>query len=60
MTEEQILEEEYELFPLVSKLLVPEERADLGRRMGYLVQQLLEEGDPRMHVPEETERPAPL
>jgi hypothetical protein len=60
LTEAHILEEEHELFPLVRKLVSAEERAQLGLRMDALTQELLEEGEPRTHVPQETEQAAPI
>ena len=52
-------EEEKELFPKVKKLLDAERLEDLGDEMMELAEEL-REGEPRMQVPEETDRPADI
>lgn len=60
LTEEHLIEEEHELFPKVRKQMSRDELRQLGARMNEMVAQLRREGAPRMHVPEETEAPAPI
>jgi len=58
LTEEHVIEEEQELFPTVRKLMAAEELRALGRRMTELESELRLEGEPRAHIPEETEQAA--
>ena len=58
LTEEHVIEEEQELFPKVRKLIAAGELRELGRRMTELEAELRREGQPRAHVPQETEQAA--
>jgi hemerythrin superfamily protein len=60
LTEEHVIEEEQELFPKVRKLLAAEELRQLAMRMTELESELRREGEPRAHIPEETEQAAPI
>jgi hemerythrin superfamily protein len=60
LTEEHVIEEEQELFPKVRKLLAAEELRELARRMTELESELRRQGEPRAHIPEETEEAAPI
>ena len=60
LTEEHVIEEEQELFPKVRKLIAAEELRELGRRMTELESELRRAGEPRAHIPEETEQAAPI
>jgi hemerythrin superfamily protein len=60
LTEEHVIEEEQELFPKVRKLMAAEELRELGRRMTELESELRRAGQPRAHIPEETEQAAPI
>ena len=48
------------LFPKVMTLLTADQRAELGNKMEALQQRLLQRGDPREAVAEQTDRAAPL
>jgi hemerythrin superfamily protein len=58
--EHHVREEEKELFPRVRKECTPEELDDLGDRMETMADRLFDEGDPSKHIPEQTDRPAPI
>jgi hemerythrin-like domain-containing protein len=58
--EHHVHEEEEELFPAVKNLLEPEELEELAEEMQELAEELREQGAPRMQVPNETDRPAPI
>ncbi len=60
LTEEHLIEEEHDLFPKVRRRMNKEALRQLGARMNEMVEALRREGSPRMHVPEETEAPAPI
>jgi iron-sulfur cluster repair protein YtfE (RIC family) len=60
LTEEHLIEEEHELFPKVRKQMSAEALRELGAQMNDLVEELRREGAPRMHVPQETDAPAPI
>ena len=60
LTEEHVIEEEQELFPRVRQLMAAEELHQLARRMTELESELRREGEPRAHIPEETEQAAPI
>lgn len=60
LTEEHVIEEEQELFPTVRKLMAAEELRELAMRMTELESELRREGEPRAHIPEETEQAAPI
>jgi hemerythrin superfamily protein len=60
LTEEHVLDEERELFPLVRKAMDEAELQDLGARMQELVDKLRREGAPRTHVGAETGEAAPI
>ncbi len=60
LTEEHVIEEEMELFPMVRKLFDAGELRELSERMVQLEAQLRDEGDPRLHTREELEAPAPI
>jgi iron-sulfur cluster repair protein YtfE (RIC family) len=60
LTEEHVIEEEHELFPQVRRQMDAAELRELGARMNELTEQLRREGAPRLHVPDETEAPAPI
>ena len=53
-------EEEGELFPKLRRMLSEDERAALGNECLAMFEMLLEMGDPRMNVPQETAEAAPL
>lgn len=53
-------EEEGELFPKLRRMLSAEERAALGNECLAMFETLLEMGNPRMNVPNETAEAAPL
>ena len=53
-------EEEKELFPKARKLLGADRLRELGEEMEELAQELVDAGEPRLHVPDETERAAPI
>lgn len=59
LVEEHVIEEEHELFPLVRKLTGAAELRELARQMAELEAEL-RQGEPRAHIPEETEEPAPI
>jgi hemerythrin superfamily protein len=60
LTEEHVIEEEHDLFPKVRKLLNRDQLVELAQRMSALMEELQREGEPRRHVLEETEAPAPV
>ena len=60
LIDEHVVEEEQELFPKVRQLLAAEELRELARRMTELESELRREGEPRAHIPEETEEAAPI
>jgi len=60
LTEEHVIEEETELFPLVRKLCGADELRELAAHMTELTEELRREGAPRTQVPNETEEPAPI
>ncbi len=60
LTEEHVIEEEQELFPKVRKLIAAGELRELGRRMTELESELRRQGEPRAHIPQETEQAAPI
>jgi hemerythrin superfamily protein len=60
LTEEHVIEEEQELFPKVRKLMSSGELRELAMRMTELESELRREGEPRAHIPEETEEAAPI
>ena len=60
LTEEHVIEEEQELFPKVRKLIAADELHELARRMTELEAELRREGEPRAHVPQETEQAATI
>jgi hemerythrin superfamily protein len=60
LTEEHVIEEEQELFPKVRKLMAAEELRQLAMRMTELESELRRQGEPRAHIPEETEQAAPI
>ena len=60
LTEEHVIEEEQELFPKVRQLLAADELRELARRMTELESVLRRAGEPRAHIPEETEQAAPI
>jgi hemerythrin-like domain-containing protein len=51
-------EEEKELFPKVRKLLGKERLEELGEEMQQMADDLMEAGEPRMQVPNETDHAA--
>ncbi len=53
--EHHVEEEEKELFPKVRKSCSKEELEDLGKRMETLAEELLEEGQPSRHIPDQTD-----
>jgi hemerythrin superfamily protein len=53
--EHHVEEEEKELFPKVRKSCSKEELEDLGKRMETLAKELLEEGQPSRHIPNQTD-----
>jgi hemerythrin-like domain-containing protein len=53
-------EEEKELFPKVRKLLGKERLEELGEEMQQMADDLMEAGEPRMQVPNETDHAAPI
>jgi len=53
-------EEEGELFPKLRRMLSADERAALGNECMAMFEMLIEMGDPRMNVPQETAEAAPL
>lgn len=55
-----VQEEEKELFPKTRKLLAAEELEELGDRMEEMAEELMKEGSPRLQVPHETDRAAPI
>jgi hemerythrin superfamily protein len=60
LTEEHLIEEEHELFPKVRKLMDGTKLRQLGARMNDMVEELRRAGDPRLHVSEQIEEPAPI
>ena len=57
--EHHVEEEESELFPKVRRLMTDDELEALGQEMTATQEELLEQGNPREHVPEEaTSHPA--
>jgi len=60
LTKEHVLDEEQELFPKVRTQMGSEQLRQLGARLSEMAEELRREGAPRMHVPEETEEPAPI
>ena len=59
-TEHHHKEEEEHLFPVVNRMIGPEQRQELGRDMLALQRRLQKEGDPREAVVNETGDAAPL
>jgi iron-sulfur cluster repair protein YtfE (RIC family) len=59
LVEEHVIEEEHELFPIVRQLTGAADLRELARRMTELEAEL-RQGEPRAHIPEETEEPAPI
>lgn len=59
-TEHHHKEEEEHLFPVVNRMIGPQERQDLGREMLALQHRLRKAGEPREAVFDETDTAAPL
>lgn len=60
LTEEHVIDEEYDLFPKVRAQIDAATLRQLAARMNEMVDELRREGAPRTHVPEETDGAAPL
>jgi hemerythrin superfamily protein len=60
LVDDHVLEEERQLFPKVRKLLSREELVDIAQQMMSTMAELEEEGEPRQHVADETDAPAPI
>jgi hemerythrin superfamily protein len=60
LVEEHVIEEEHELFPQVRELLDRDQLVALAQEMTATIVELQEEGEPRQHVPQETEGLPPL
>jgi hemerythrin-like domain-containing protein len=58
--EHHVEEEHKDLFPKVKKLLDRETLEALAQEMTATQEELLEEGDPRLAIPHETEQPAQI
>jgi hemerythrin-like domain-containing protein len=58
--EHHVQEEEQELFPKVKKLLDAERLEELGEEMQAMADELMESGEPRMQIPNETGDAAPI
>ncbi|HVV52487.1 MAG TPA: hemerythrin domain-containing protein [Polyangia bacterium] len=59
LVEEHVIEEEHDLFPIVRRLFGADDLRELGQRMTELETEL-RRGEPRSHILEETEEPAPI
>lgn len=55
-----IEEEESQLFPRVKRAFGRDMLEEFGEEMQALAEDLIDEGEPRYHIPQETARPAPL
>lgn len=60
LTEEHVIDEEMDLFPMVQKLFDAGELRELADRMTQLEAQLHDEGDARLHTRDELEAPASI
>jgi hemerythrin-like domain-containing protein len=58
--EHHVEEEEKELFPKARRLLDAERLEDLGEEMEQLATELMQQGEPRRQVPDETGDAAPI